>query len=195
MSFRPDIDTKTGKIDPPIELGGSPEFLASDGAGKVYVNLMDKNNVAVVDMASRKVAARWPVAPGGAPVGMSIDAKGGHLFIGCRKPAKLIVMSTATGKVLADFPIGEGVDATIFDSGTAFASCRDGSLVIVREAAPGKFEIAQTVKTPPGARTMGMDRTTHKIYLPTAEFEPAAAGASRRPAPKPGTFMLVVASQ
>src|SRR5207249_1579442 len=102
MSLKPDIDAKNGKIDAPIELGGAPEFLASDGAGKVYINLMDKNEVAVVDIKARKVVARWPVAPGGAPVGMSIDTRKGRLFIGCRKPQKLIVMSTANGKVLAD---------------------------------------------------------------------------------------------
>ncbi len=79
MSFKPDIDPKNGKIDTPIDLGGAPEFLASDGAGKVYVNLEDKNQVAVVDMKARKVLAHWPVAPGGAPVGMSIDAKKGRL--------------------------------------------------------------------------------------------------------------------
>ena len=73
MSIKPDIDPKSGKIDAPLDLGGAPEFLASDGAGKVYVNLMDKNEVAVVDMKARKVVARWPVAPGGAPVGMTID--------------------------------------------------------------------------------------------------------------------------
>src|SRR5690348_12088898 len=49
MSIKPDIDPKNGKIDTPIDLGGEPEFLASDGAGKVYVNLMNKNEVAVVD--------------------------------------------------------------------------------------------------------------------------------------------------
>src|SRR5712671_127557 len=112
MSIPPDIDPKNGKIDAPIELGGAPEFLASDGAGKVYINLMDKNEVAVVDIKARKVIARWPVAPGGAPVGMSLDTKQRRLFIGCRKPQKLIVMSTADGKVLSDLPIGESVDAT-----------------------------------------------------------------------------------
>jgi hypothetical protein len=50
MSIKPDIDPKSGKIDALLDLGGAPEFLASDGAGKVYVNLMDKNEVAVVDM-------------------------------------------------------------------------------------------------------------------------------------------------
>src|SRR5205085_1714590 len=126
MSLKPDVDPKTGKIDPPIDLGGEPEFLASDGAGKVYINLMNKNEVAVVDIKARKVIARWPVAPGGAPVGMSIDTSKRRVFIGCRKPQKLIVMSTVDGKVLADLPIGESVDATKLEGGQAFASCRDG---------------------------------------------------------------------
>ena len=78
MSLKPDIDPKNGKIDAPIDLGGAPEFLASDGKGKVYVNLRTRDEVAVVDMKARKVVARWPVAPGGAPVGMSIDAKKGQ---------------------------------------------------------------------------------------------------------------------
>lgn len=189
MSFKPSIDPTSGKIDPPIALGGKPEFLAADGKGKVFINLEDKDQVAVVDFKAAKVIARWPVAPGGSPVGMAMDTKTRRLFIGCRKPQKLIVMSADTGKVLSDLPIGAGVDATKVDAGQAFASCRDGSLAVAQETSPGKFEIVQTVKTPQGARTMGIDPTTHRIYLPTAEFEPGTTG---RPAMKPGTFMIVV---
>jgi len=192
MSFKPDIDPTNGRIEAPIELGGKPEFLASDGNGKLYINLVDKDNVAVVDFKARKVIAHWPVAPGGSPVGMSIDTKSRRLFIGCRKPQKLIVMSADNGKILSDLPIGAGVDATTIDSGQAFASCRDGSLAVAKETSPGKFEIVQTVKTPQGARTMGVDRTTHTIYLPTAEFEEAKPGAAGRPAMKSGIFMIVV---
>jgi len=195
MTLKPDVDPRNGKIDPPIDLGGKPEFLASDGAGKVYINLTDKDMVAVVDLASRKVVSRWPVAPGGAPVGMAIDRQKGLLFIGCRRPEKMIVMSTANGKILADLPIGAGVDATKIDGGEAFASCRDGSLVVVRETSPGKFAVVQTVKTPEGARTMGVDSGTHRIYLPTAEFEPAQPGAKGRPRARPGTFMIVVVAR
>jgi DNA-binding beta-propeller fold protein YncE len=194
MSFKPDIDPVNGKIDTPIDLGGAPEFFATDGNGKVYINLQDKNQVAVVDFKAGKVIARWPVAPGGSPVGMSIDTKTHRLFIGCRKPAKLIVMSTVDGKIISDLPIGDGVDATKFADGQAFASCRDGSLSVAGETSPGKFEIVQTVKTPTGARTMGLDPTTHTLYLPTAEFEaPAKPGA--RPAAKPGSFMIVVVAR
>lgn len=192
MTLKPDVDAKTGTIDAPIDLGGRPEFLVSDEAGKVYINLVDKNQVAVVDIKARKVLAHWPVAPGGAPVGMSMDTKKRRLIIGCRNPQKLIVMSADDGKVLADLPIGAGVDATRFDGSQAFASCRDGKLEIAGESAPGKFEILQTVTTPVGAKTMDIDAGAHKVYLPTSEFEEQKPGATSRPQAKPGTFMIVV---
>jgi len=195
MLLKPGVDPKTGKIDAPIDLGGAPEFLASDGAGRVYINLKDKNEVAVVDIAARKVVARWPVAPGGAPVGMSMDTKKHRLFIGCRNPAKLIVMSAVDGKVLADLPIGQGVDATKFDRNQAFASCRDGSLAVAGEMSPGKFEILQVVKTAARAGTMGLDPVTHRIYLPTSEFEDPQPGVTGRPAMKPDTFMILVVAR
>src|SRR5579872_6537900 len=157
MTIKPDVDPKTGSIDAPIELGGKPEYLAADGAGKVYINLEDKDQVAVVDLKARKVLAHWPVAPGGSPVGLSIDIAKHRLFVGCRKPQKMIVMSTDDGKVIADLPIGAGVDATKFDGQQAFASCRDGKMSIVGENASGKFEIVQTVTTGVGAKTMDVD--------------------------------------
>jgi len=195
MPLKADADPKTASIDPPIDLGGKPEFLVSDGAGKIYVNLVDKNEVAVVDIKARKVVAQWPVAPGGAPVGLSIDTEKRRLFIGCRNPPKLIVMSTDDGKVLADLPIGAGVDATRFDGRHVFASCRDGKLEVAGESTLGKFEILQTVATPVGARTMDIDPKTYKVYLATAEFEEPKPGANGRPTAKPGTFMVVVVTR
>ena len=192
VTIKADVDPKTGSIDAPIDLGGKPEFLASDGAGKVYVNLEDKDQIAVVDLKARKVLAHWPVAPGGSPVGLAIDAAKHRLFVGCRKPQKMIVMSTDDGKVLADLPIGAGVDATKFDGHQAFASCRDGKMSVVGETSPGKFEIVQTVTTALGAKTMDIDPATHKAYLPTFEFEEQKPGATGRPAAKPGSFMIVV---
>lgn len=187
MTFKPDIDPQNGKVDQ-IKLDGAPEFLASDGAGKVYVNLEDKDVVAVVDLNSQKVVSRWPVAPGGHPVGMAMDAKTHRLFIGCRKPQVLVVMNAENGKIEGSVPIGPGVDATGFHNGQAFASCRDGSLMVAEDKG-SHYEAAQTVKTPEGARTMTIDHAAQKIYLPTAEFEPATTG---RPKAKPGTFMIVV---
>lgn len=190
MTFKPDIDPLHGKIDNPIELGGSPEFLAADGGGKAYINLENKDLVAVVDLHSRKVVARWPVTPGGHPVGLALNRDKHELFIGCRNPQKMIVMSSDNGKVLANLPIGAGVDAIKTDEGEAFASCGDGSLVVVKQSSAGTFAVAQVVKTPAGARTMDVDPTTHVLYLPTAQLQPPPPGG-HRPEPKPGTFMIV----
>ncbi len=191
MTFPPDIDPENGKVTT-IALGGAPEFLAADGSGKAYVNLEDKDLVAVVDLHLNKVLDRWPVAPGGHPVGMAVDPAAHHLFIGCRNPQKMIVMSTESGKVEAALPIGKGNDAAGFDHGHGFASCGDGSLTVIGEKA-GHFEVEQTIKTADGARTMGLDETTQQIFLPTAEMLTTAAG--HRPQPKPGTFGIVVVSR
>ncbi len=188
MSFKPDIDPRNGKLGEPIALRGEPEFLAADAAGKVYINLMNTHEVAVVDFPSRTVVGHWPVSPGGLPVGMAIDTKG-RLFIGCRGPEKLIVMSTKDGRVLSDLPIGPGVDAIKLDEGQAFASTAGAQLFVAGETSPGTFGTVQIVKTAEGARTMAVDPTTHRIYLPAAEFE---ADANGRRTPKPGTFMIVV---
>jgi len=122
-------------------------------------------------------------------VGMSIDPAGHRLFIGCRNPQKMIVMSTVDGRILADLPIGAGVDATRFHNGQAFASCRDGSLTVIGEK-NGSYRVEQVVKTADGARTMDIDKATNTIYLPTATLGPPAPG-SNRPSIQPGTFMIV----
>jgi DNA-binding beta-propeller fold protein YncE len=189
MWFKPDVDLKNGKLDDPIALRGEPEFLAADAAGKVYINLMDKHEVAVVDFKAKKVIAHWPVAPGGLPVGMALDAATGRLFIGCRGPQKLIVMSTKDGKVLSDLPIGESVDAIKLDNGQAFASTAGSRLFVAGETSAKTYAIVQTVQTGEGARTMGLDPSTHRIYLPSAQYEKGANGKQTQ---KPGTFRILV---
>jgi hypothetical protein len=188
MTFAPSIDPKAAKLDV-IKLGGKPEFLASDGSGKVFINLEDKDLVAVVNLKSRSVVARWPVAPAGSPVGMALDTSGRKLLIGCRKPQNLVVMNADTGKVEAALPIGAGVDATGFMGGEAFASAGDGTLAVAASSG-GKFGIVQTVTTPRGARTMGVDAASQQLFLPTADMDPATGGG--RPKPKAGTFKIVV---
>lgn len=193
MAFPPDIDPKSGSAGKPIELGGSPEFLAADASGRAYINIPDQNLVAVVDLHTRKVIARWPVAPGGKPVGMAIDAAKHLLFIGCRGPQKLIVMSTRDGKVEASLLIGAGNDAVRYSHGYGFASCRAGTLTVAGEKG-GHFHVVQVVKTAEGARTQGLDWNRHLIFLPTAQMEPAQPG-QRHPGIKPGSFEVVVVGE
>jgi hypothetical protein len=127
-------------------------------------------------------------------VGLAIDPDKHHLFVGCRSK-NLIVMSTADGHVLADLPIGAGNDACAFDPGTGniFASCGDATTTIAKESAPDKFEVVQKLETRRGAKTMGLDPTTHAAYLPAVEYQEGQP-AGQRPAAKPDTFMVLIAT-
>jgi len=109
----------------------------------------------------------------------------------------MVVMSAEDGKVLAELPIGPGVDATVFDGKYAFASCGDGTLAVVGEKSPGEYAVLQTVKTAVGARTCTIDPKTDTLYLPTADVDPKSptVGANGKPVrPKflPDTFQILV---
>jgi DNA-binding beta-propeller fold protein YncE len=196
VAIAPDVNPVGGKPAATVDLGGAPEFAVADGKGKVFVNIVDKDEVAVVDTKAMKVIARWPTAPGSRPTGLSMDRATRRLFIGCRNN-KLLVMNADDGRIVADFPIGAFVDATAFRDGLAFASCGDGTLTIIREVSPDKFELAQVVKTQLGARTMAVDQTGVMIYLPTADlkFAPGSTPTHPRPIPVPGTFRILEVTQ
>ena len=186
------IDMKAAKPVATIPLGGRPEFAAADPeAGRVYDNLENKGEVAVIDTKTHQVVNRWSVAPGEKASGMAIDARNHRLFLGCRNDL-MVMMDGASGKVLASVPISGGVDAGAFDPGTqlVFASCGDGVTTIAREDGD-KLAVVQVLKTEPGARTMALDPATHDIYLATAKMEPPAEG-KRHGKVVPGTFKILV---
>lgn len=192
LALDPNADLATAKASK-VDLGGKPEFLAADGKGRAFVNVQDKNEIAVVDLKTLAVTARWKTGTGTSPTGIAIDPTHGRLFVGCRNE-KMVVLDTTNGDVLGELPIGNGNDACAFDTDTAFASGGDGTLTVIKEASAGHFVVAGTVKTMPGARTMGLDASTHTLYLPTAEFGPTTPD-QRRPTPKPDSFTIVVVAK
>src|SRR3954464_2527792 len=192
------IDSKNAKVTATIQLGGEPEFgVSDDGTGRVYVNLEDKSEVAVIDAAKHEVVARWPLAPGTEPTGIALDAAHHRLFATCHNKM-MEMLDTTSGKGVASVPIGGGVDGCAFDDATqlAFASCGEGTTTIAKEEGPDKLTTVQTLKTERSARTMAIDSKTHRIYLPSAQFEPAPSpspGASpMRPKMVPNTMKLLV---
>lgn len=185
-----------GKVVATIALGGKPEAGVSDpGAGRVYVNIEDKNEIAVIDVATHGIAARWPIAPGEEAAGLAIDRKNHRLFIGAHNKLMLMMDSTS-GAMVGQVPIGANVDATWFDPDTryAFSSCGDGTTTIAHEDSPTKLTVVQTLTTERGARTMALDSDTHRIYLAAAKLEPPAAGApaNARPRQVPDSMHILV---
>ncbi len=192
------FDAAKGEVVGTIPLGGRPEFAVSDGKGKVFVNLDDKNEIVVLDARKLTVTQRWPLAPGTGPSGLALDAKNHRLFSVCGDSQKMIVMNAENGKVVAALPIGKGTDAAAFDPGTglAFSSNGEGTLTVVHEDSPDKFSVVENAKTQTGARTMALDVKTHKVYLAAAEYGPPPAATTERPNPRPamvpGSFGVLV---
>jgi hypothetical protein len=178
-----------------LALGGKPEFAAADGKGSIYVNIEDKSELVQFDAQKLTETHRWPLAPCKSPSGLSMDVKNRRLFSVCDEKV-MAVVDADSGKVVATPEICEGPDASAFDPGTqyAFASCGDGTLVVVHEDSPDKFTVVDRVPTKKSARTMDLDLKTHKIFLPAADFDPPAPG-ERRGKMKPGSFSIVVVAK
>jgi hypothetical protein len=178
-----------------INVGGKLEFGASDGQGRVFVNVESGNEIAVLDVKARTVSARYKLDGCDSPGGLAYAPSADVLIAACdNKTAK--VVAGKTGAVLATLTIGEGPDAVIYDAvrKLAFIPCgRGGVLEVIDVKGGADATIIQTVKTEPGARTGALDPKTGKLYLPTANYGPPATPGGR-PLSLPGTFHIVVVS-
>jgi hypothetical protein len=179
------IDTKDGSVVGTVDLGGAPEQAVTDGKGHLYIDIEDKDNVAVVDAKTLTVTNHYELGDkGGTPAGLAFDVKNHILFVACRKPANMVMMNSDDGKIIAALPLGAGTDGAVFNPATmeAFSSQGDGTLTVIKENNPTTFVVEQTVRTPVRAKTLTLDSKTNNILLITAEFAPPPAAPATPPA-------------
>jgi DNA-binding beta-propeller fold protein YncE len=155
------VQTKT------IPLGGTPEFAVSDGAGKIYNNLEDKNRMNVIDTKTAMVLTSFPLDPCGGPTGLAIDLPHQRLYTVCRKNKGMTVIEIPSGKAIATVPIGAGVDAVSYDPETGLIICSngDGTATIVHQDGPDQYAVIQTLNTQWKAKTHAFDHHTKMIYF------------------------------
>lgn len=183
------INHTAGRALKSIALGGKPEFAVVDGKGHLFINLEDKNSVAVIDTRTLVLTQRYDLASVcNEPAGQAIDSVRAILFVGCRNQ-KMAIVDANTGAVIAALPIGSGNDATVFDPETrrAFSSNGDGTLTVVGVGvdADEHFRMEQNVTTMRGARTMALDPLLHTLYLLAAEIDQVPAATPENPRPRP----------
>lgn len=187
------IDPVSNTAVDSVDVGGKPETAVSDNAGKLFVNIEDKNEIAVVDTRSFKVLAHWSIAPGEGPTGLAIDRQTKRLFAGCEK--LLMIIDATNGSIVDKIPIGEGCDGVAFEPELKYIYTSNGSagnISVISEATADQFVWLENIPTQKGARTITLDKQTHLIYLPTAAFEPAAPDQKGRPQMIPGSFRVIV---
>ena len=190
------IDGTTNKVAGTIKLDGKPEFSVTDGKGKVYVNIEDKSEISCINPTTLKVEQTWSIAPGEEPSGLALDNENHLLFAVCGNKM-MVVVDAISGKVITTLPTGNGTDGAAFDPALkrAYSSNGEGTMTVVQEVSPNEFKVLENVPTQQGARTITVDKKTHHIFLPTAEFGPAPEKTADNPRPrptiKPGSFMLL----
>src|SRR3954471_3268241 len=179
------INPVSGDVVARVELtGDAPEGGVSDGKGRIFINIEDKNAIDVVDTKTWKVIATWPIAPCDGPTGIAMDRSTNRIFSGCSKTS--VVVDATSGKVVAQIPNGAGVDALAFDPSQKLIYIPDGrggKVTVAHEDSPDKYTVIATVATMQGARTITVNEKTHVAYVFTPEFGPPPANA---PAPQPG---------
>lgn len=180
------IDPATDQVVGTLPLGGKPEFAQTDGKGKVFVNIEDKNEIVAFDAKDMKVLARWPIAPGEEASGLAIDREHHRLFAVCGNKY-MIVVNYESGAVVASIPIGQGADAAAFDPEThlAFSSNGEGTLTVVRQEDADTYMVIDNVKTQPRSRTMTLNPKNHCVYPSAAELEKASEATKENPRPRP----------
>jgi len=184
------VDPASAKVLATLPVGGSLEMGEADGHGKMYVNVEDKNDVAVIDTRARKVVRRFPLQGCEGPSGIAVDTRTNQIVSACGDSAVAIV-SAPDGSQIARLPIGKGPDGAAVDPVRGLALIpggRDGTLTILRLGA--KPAVAGTVRTAVSARTIALDPSTGRAYLPSATLAPAPAG--ERPKAVPGSFRVLV---
>lgn len=186
------LDPATHAAVGSIPVGGKLEGAAVDGKGRAYVNIEDKSEIAVLDLAAMKVVTRYPLKGGcEGPTGIAYDAVDGQLLAAC--DGTTVLVDAASGKVLASLPTGGGADGIAYDPRQKLAfvpAGDDGTLAIVK-VAKGKATIVEKIQTEPGARTIAVDERTGRAYIPSAAFGPKPAGGGRARA-VPGSFHVIV---
>ncbi len=190
------VDPSAGKAVGTVALGGKPEAASSDGAGTIYVNIENKNELVAFDAKSLTVKGHYPLKACESPSGQAADVAHARVFSGC--DGMIAVTDMKSGRQVASFPIGDGVDADRFDPATGYifaSNGESGTLTVAHEDSPDKYTVLDNVPTAKGARTMELDLKTHHVYVVTQDTKPGTPSAEQprpRPVAVPGTFRLIV---
>jgi DNA-binding beta-propeller fold protein YncE len=162
------IDPTTGKVVGEARLAGHPESFQLERAGsRVFVNVPAARQVTVVDRRSMKIAATWPVTTAGSNFPMALDESNHRVFVGCRRPAKVLVLDTTSGRETASFDIVGDTDDLFYDASRKrlYVTGGEGYLDVVQDQGANRFVRLAHVSTAPGARTSLFVADQSRLYL------------------------------
>lgn len=150
------LEASTMQLVSRIKLAGHPESFQLESTGtRIFVNVPDERQIAVVDRKQGNVAATWELDEMRANFPMALDEAHHRLFVATRRPAALLVFDSESGKRVASVPIGGDADDLFFDSDRKqiYAICGEGVITVVQQQDADRYVAVDQVRTGPGART------------------------------------------
>jgi YVTN family beta-propeller protein len=162
------IDPTNGNVLADVKLDAHPESFQLESKGKrIFVNVPKAGHVAVIDREKGAVIAKWPIKAASANFPMALDEARHRLFIGCRSPAKLLVLDTESGKTVAAVDVVGDTDDVFYDAATQriYVSGGEGRITIVSQADADRYELAGQVTTAAGARTSFFVADAGMLYV------------------------------
>jgi DNA-binding beta-propeller fold protein YncE len=136
---------------------------------RLFANLSDKAEVHVVDRETGELLETWSLAEHEVSnnVAMALVPKEHHLFVAAKRPARMIVFDTSTGKTISVLGLISDCETIAFDPNTkrVYATCGMGTIDVFRQASPGKYELEARIPTATGARTSLFAPERQRLYL------------------------------
>lgn len=162
------IDPRDGKLLDQVGVAGHPESFQLERSGpRVFVNVPTADHIAVIDRAAMKAVATWHIGGAGACFPMALDEASHRLFVGCRRPAKAIVVETSNGREVASFEIVGDTDDLFYDAARKrlYIIGGEGFVDVIEERTPNGFTRTAHLATAPGARTGLFVPDQSRLYL------------------------------
>jgi hypothetical protein len=177
-SFLVAIDLKTNKKVGELRMESNhvEAFALEASSSRLFVNITDKHEVAVVDRKAMKEIARWPIGTQADNSPMAYDEPHHRLLIVCRKPGTLLVMDSENGKVVAQLPAAERSDDIAFDGekGRIYVPGGEGFTSVFQQKSADQYELVAKAKTEPGAKTCLLLPSLARFYVAVSPGESKA---------------------
>ncbi len=162
------IDAASGDQSGDIKLDGHPESFQLEKSGpRIFVNIPTSQKIVVVDREKKATATAWPISDAKANFPMALDEKHHRLFVGFRRPAKLVVFDTEAGKVVANLDSAGDADDIFYDNSRQriYISGGEGFLGIFQQNDPDRYSTMTKIPTATGARTSLFVPELNRLYL------------------------------
>jgi DNA-binding beta-propeller fold protein YncE len=169
------IDTKDGKLlkEIPIDAAHVEAMAIEKSGSKLYVNVTDKNYLAVIDRNTGEMLDQWHIAEAKQNAPIAFDESNHRLFIVCRDPGKLVVLDSTTGRSIASFKTGSHADEVVFDltHHRVYVASGEGKIFPYEQIDRDHYKALNTIESAPGAKTAVLYPDCSRLFVAVSPGE------------------------